>query len=119
MQGSPVVFLPMLHYALLLYSPQVATFIRDKGYELRETTGDKGLVSETYKFLLNTFSYRPKLTTVQFFQNGFAERKIILMTDIIQMVKQKNMMLNKGLSYPKPAKHQPDVKIVRHDPPAQ
>lgn len=39
------------------------------------------------------FSYKPPVTKEQFFNAGFAERKIIMCADVIQMIREKNKVL--------------------------
>ncbi|VDI08309.1 centrosomal protein CEP44 [Mytilus galloprovincialis] len=39
------------------------------------------------------FTYKPPVTKEQFFNAGFAERKIIMCADVIQMIRQKNKSL--------------------------
>ena len=39
------------------------------------------------------FSYKPLITKEQFFNAGFAERKIIMCAEVIQMIREKNRSL--------------------------
>jgi centrosomal protein CEP44 len=75
-----------MHHILLVYSPHVAYYITEKGYALK-AQNDFKFMESTYKLLLNVFGYKPQLTLQQFFQNGFAERKIIFSTDVIGLLK--------------------------------
>ena len=46
--------------------------------------------------LRDLFSYKPPITKDQFFSRGFAERKVIMCTEILQLVKDKAAELNPG-----------------------
>ena len=59
--GLPPVFLPILHFALLEYSPEVATFLSDAGFDLH-AKNDFRFMESAYKLLVNELSYRPSIT---------------------------------------------------------
>ena len=84
MDGVPLAFLPIIHHALLVYSPLVSKFIaEDCGFEL-QAKSDFRFIEQVYKMLLRHFdAYKPAITIQQFFTNGFGECKIILCVDII------------------------------------
>ena len=44
--------------------------------------------------LRDVFSYKPPISKEQFFNRGFAERKVIMCTEILQLVKNKATALN-------------------------
>ena len=48
-----------------------------------------------YKVLVQEFGYKPALTKEQFLALGFAERKIILVKDIVGLCRQKHLQLSK------------------------
>lgn len=50
---------------------------------------------EVYKILRNEFNYRPSLNLTQFFNPGFAERKLILVCDLIKLCKRKHNEISK------------------------
>ena len=57
--GIPLAFLPIVHHALLIYSPLVAKFISEKGFEL-QAKSDYRFIQNTYKMLLDHFNnYKP------------------------------------------------------------
>ena len=134
MQGIPLGFLPLVHHCLLVYSPQVADFIRDKGFDLYAKS-DYRFMESTYKLLVDSFRYKPAISIDQFFKDGFAEHKIILCKDIATLMRQKHGELSKtapskaslpgGSSYAppslselaelhqKPAQSQ-GIRVVRH-----
>lgn len=76
-----------------------------------------------YKLLRNEFSYKPPLTSSQFLTSGFAERKIMMLCDIIHLCKKKHEEIIKSMAAPKqvpPAKkptaivkQQADVEEVK------
>eukprot|EP00347_Sterkiella_histriomuscorum_P001318 403372494 len=92
--GLPTVYLPIMHYALLVYSPVVGQFITEKGFELF-AKNDFRFMESVYKLLLNQFNYKPSIQINQFFQNGFAERKIIFACEVIEIMKSKHQVLSK------------------------
>ena len=96
-EGYPFVFLPILHHVLLNYSEAFAAHIVEKGFELSGKS-DARFVESIYKLLVQMFNYKPQLTKEQFFMNGFAERKIILCTEIVGLVKSKCLKIDKGSS---------------------
>ena len=62
MDGIPLGFLPIVHHALLVYSPLVAKFISEKGFEL-QAKSDYRFIENTYKLLLDHFQgYKPQIT---------------------------------------------------------
>lgn len=89
--GVPLAFLPIIHHALLVYSPLVSRFIaEDCGFEL-QAKSDYRFIEQVYKLLLRYFDgYKPSITLQQFFTNGFGECKIILCVDIIQKMREKH-----------------------------
>ena len=44
--------------------------------------------------LINVLGYRPKISNKQFFSEGYAEQKMLLAYDVIQIVKMKHKWLN-------------------------
>lgn len=59
MDGIPLGYLPIIHHALLVYSPLVAKFIKEKGFELYAKS-DYRFIENTYKLLLTHFNgYKP------------------------------------------------------------
>ena len=91
-EGLPPAFLPIVHYCLLEYSSSVATFIADSGFDLY-AKNDFRFIESAYKLLVNQFSYKPSITVQQFFQNGFAERKVMMCYDMCVMLKNKHQKL--------------------------
>lgn len=65
-EGLPPAFLPIIHHCLLEYSPSVAQFITESGFDLL-AKNDYRFIESTYKLLLNQFTYKPAITIQQFF----------------------------------------------------
>ena len=51
-------------------------------------------------FLVDLFGYRVNIDSKQFFQEGFTERKLILILDIYDIIKnvRKNIRINNNIS---------------------
>ena len=90
--GNPGIYLPIIHYSLFNYSPIVAKFLSDKHYDMF-AKNDLDFINTAFHCLITLFNYKPELTTEQFFSNKFAEGKIILCKEIIDLVIQKNNQL--------------------------
>ena len=56
MAGNASVYLPVVHFALLIYSQPVADFIRDSGYDL-EAKNDYAFMKNVFTMLANLFDY--------------------------------------------------------------
>lgn len=54
---------------------------------------DMKFLTRVLFLLVNLFSYRPKITLDQFFKYGFAEQKMLLCVDAINLVKRKHKSL--------------------------
>ena len=97
--GKPEIYLPIIHYSLFNYSSLVAKFLSDNHYDMY-AKNDLDFIETAFKCLLNLFNYKPEINTNQFFSNGFAEGKIILCKEIIDLVLQKdNELSRKNKSY--------------------
>lgn len=91
-QGTPTAFLPIYHYVFTSYSHSVAEFISASDTELFGKT-DFRFIEAVYKIMRDLFSYKPPITKEQFFNAGYAERKIIMCSDVVQMIREKNKSL--------------------------
>lgn len=92
-EGQPTAYLPIYHYAFTNYSQPIAQLIFDKGIELFGKS-DARFMEAVYKILRDIFAYKPPITKEQFFAKGFAERKVIMCTEILQLIKKKQTELN-------------------------
>jgi hypothetical protein len=84
--------LPLLHHALIIYSPDVARLISSSGHDLLGKT-DARFVEAAWRALADVFGYRPALSAKQFLARGFAERKLATLSDIFQLVIDKKQRL--------------------------
>ena len=87
--GDPAFYLPVLHHVLLVFSRHVAGAILGAGYELHAKT-DMRFVEAVHKLLASEFGYRMALTPRQFFSPGFAERKMMLIDDVVQLCRRRH-----------------------------
>lgn len=100
-KGQPSALLPLYHYVFLDYSRQVAQVISDLNVELSGKT-DLRFVESMYKVLREVFAYKPPITKEQFFAAGFVERKVIMCTEILSLVKLKHRAFNPRSAKPNP-----------------
>jgi centrosomal protein CEP44 len=126
-------FLPIVHHILLGYSSQFSIFLSEKGFDLYAKS-DLRFIESVYKLMLNQFNYRPAITVHQFFQTGFAERKIHMCIDLAHIVKTKQAELSTSkrvkntkpktetlysppdlLAKPEESK-QGMIKVIKHEP---
>ncbi|KAK9810129.1 hypothetical protein WJX72_005236 [[Myrmecia] bisecta] len=87
--GDPVALLPLLNYVLVKFSRHVAQAIVSNGYELHGKT-DARFVECAFKVMRELFNLRPVLTPAQFLEQGFAERKVLLLSSLIQYCKTEH-----------------------------
>ena len=92
--GNPEIYLPIIHYSLFNYSSHVAKFLSDKNYDMY-AKNDLDFINTAFKCLMTLFNYKPEINTNQFFSNGYAEGKVILCKEIIDIVLQKDSELSK------------------------
>ncbi|KAG2501080.1 hypothetical protein HYH03_000898 [Edaphochlamys debaryana] len=85
--GDPVALLPLLSFALLKFSRHVARFIVRSGFELAGKT-DQRFVESSFRLFRDVLNVRTVVTPAQFFEQGFAERKVILLCDVIAVCKK-------------------------------
>lgn len=85
--GDPATLLPLLHHILLGYSPRLARHLAESPAYALATKTDRKFIDGALRFV-RELGYRPGLTTEQFLSPGFAERKLILVTDIARLCRQ-------------------------------
>lgn len=88
-QGIPKAFLPIVHHVFLDYSISLAQHFASKEYELYGKT-DLRFMEAVYKVLRDEFGYKPQLTREQFLTIGFAERKIIVLCEMVKLLREKH-----------------------------
>ncbi|OMJ82769.1 hypothetical protein SteCoe_16415 [Stentor coeruleus] len=87
-EGEASSMLPIIHYLLLSYSKVFAEYIIDQGFDLM-SKNDFGFMESVFKLMRHKFNYQPVLKIGQFLSSGFAERKLIMLIQIIEIVKKK------------------------------
>lgn len=93
-EGEASSTLPIIHFCLLSYSKVFAEYIIDQGFDLM-SSNDYNFLESVFRLLRQKFSYRPVLKIGQFLASGFAERKIMMLLDLINIVKTKTNELQR------------------------
>lgn len=93
-EGEASSTLPIIHFCLLSYSKVFAEYIVDQGFDLM-SSNDYNFLESVFKLLRQKFNYRPVLKIGQFLASGFAERKIMMLLDLINIVKTKTNELQR------------------------
>ena len=88
-QGIPKALLPIVHHVFLDYSISLAQYFASKEYELYGKT-DLRFMEAVYKVLRDEFGHKPQLTREQFLTIGFAERKIIVLCEMVKLLRGKH-----------------------------
>ncbi|XP_052411095.1 centrosomal protein of 44 kDa isoform X2 [Carassius gibelio] len=107
--GDPSACLPIVSFAFTSFSPSLTERLVDYGVELTGLN-DLRFIENVYKVLRDVFSYKPLLTKQQFLQFGFAERKVIILCDIIGLVLNKHKELTKESKHVSKPKRRPQFK---------
>jgi hypothetical protein len=75
-------------------SPKVRGFLFENGVsEDTQFLTDFKFLNKVMAVLINVLHYKPKLTIDQFFRYGFAEQKMLLCVDVIDLVRKKHKQL--------------------------
>jgi hypothetical protein len=84
-EGHSLQFLSILQYCLQSYSANVAAYLDDYNCEL---TGppDEAYLETVFRVLRELLDYRPVLSLSQFLRQGYAERKILMVLDVMGLV---------------------------------
>ena len=88
-EGNPMALLPALHYALLGFSRHVTSSLVDAGHDL-QAKSDARFVENAWRALREAFGYNPALSPSQFLSPGFAERKLMLLHDAVELCKRRH-----------------------------
>ena len=88
--GDPAGFLPLLHFALLGISSELAQWVRERcGCDL-SAKSDLRFVEIAWRLLRDHFGHRHKLTVQQLLSSsGFAELKVLLVLDVLRLCRAK------------------------------
>lgn len=93
-EGEASSTLPIIHFCLLSYSKVFVEYVIDQGFDMM-TKNDYNFLESVFKLLRQKFNYRPVLKIGQFLASGFAERKIMMLLDLINIVKTKTAELQR------------------------
>ncbi|XP_033111876.1 uncharacterized protein LOC117112810 [Anneissia japonica] len=93
-KGAPKIFIYILRFSLLEFSHPIAQLIASQQIQL-SVTNDVRFIDGVYKVLRDIFNYKPTISKDMFLSTGFAERKIIMMQDVIRMAQKKNQELTR------------------------
>ncbi|KAL9646167.1 hypothetical protein ABK040_008044 [Willaertia magna] len=97
-RGISSSIIAILNFIFMEYNEAIAKYLVHKGYDIYGKKEVK-FYQIIYSILINEFDYRPNIPIDNIVKDGYAERKILLLCDIIRLVKQKVDELN-----PKPKK---------------
>ena len=83
-----------LHFALFHASQCVCDHLFGNGVDPETLVlPDNKFMARLYYILPTFFNYKPKISIEQFFKYGFAESKLLLVTDVVNLVKRKHKLL--------------------------
>ncbi|CAI2370221.1 unnamed protein product [Moneuplotes crassus] len=99
-KGKPSVYLPIINYILLDFSPEMADMLLDKGYNIYGKA-DLKFMEDVEKICLNLFQFKPPVNIKQFFSEKFVDQKCHYVCEIIDHVKKS--LKAKVPQKPKPA----------------
>ncbi|ELU15102.1 hypothetical protein CAPTEDRAFT_223999 [Capitella teleta] len=91
-QGKPEAFLDLYRHAFLYYSRPLFQLITEKNIDIA-VKGDARFMEAVYKVLREVFALKPPLTQTQFFSRTYAEKKMIMCTEILLKVREKHKRL--------------------------
>eukprot|EP00761_Pharyngomonas_kirbyi_P000144 gb/GECH01000144.1/.p1 GENE.gb/GECH01000144.1/~~gb/GECH01000144.1/.p1 ORF type:complete len:452 (+),score=100.42 gb/GECH01000144.1/:1-1356(+) len=140
LSGNISAFLPFIHHTFLEFSRLVAKHLASQNIELYGKSEHRFL-ENIYKALRAVFNYTPLLSLTQLRSDGFAERKVMLVYDMIRLCKDKHNELYREkmkhkrtrstIGYSKNTEasrnrakavdsnaHRPNTSVVRHRDPA-
>jgi hypothetical protein len=88
--GHPTEFLKILHFALFHLSQHVYQHLMANGVDQDTLVlPDNQFMARVLFIMPQFFSYRPAISIEQFFKYGYAEQKMILCIDVINLVRRK------------------------------
>ncbi|XP_013092491.2 centrosomal protein of 44 kDa-like [Biomphalaria glabrata] len=88
LKGSPKTYLAIYHYLFTSYSTKLNKDIVNSNNELYGKS-DMRFMEAVYKILRDMFEYKPQIHREQFFTDGYAERKMIMATDVLRQVQSR------------------------------
>ena len=83
-------YLPAIHYIMLIYSPSVANFIKETEANNLVAQNDYAFMKNVFNVLSRLFDLNPSFKIEEFFApNTAVERKVSFMLMLIQTIKNK------------------------------
>eukprot|EP00775_Hariotina_reticulata_P002138 gene2138-2457_t len=114
MLGDPLAVLPILNFALLKYSRHVAAFIMEKGIQLQGKT-DERFVRGALQLFRDHLGIKVVLSPSQVLEQGYAERKVLLLMEAVKAVRQLHLAAAKLQRARAAATHRQTHSAGSHD----
>ena len=97
--GNASVYLPAIHFLLLIFSPAVANYITDSSANNLVAQNDYAFMKNVFAVLAKSFDLTPPFKIEEFFApNTAVDRKVSFMLHLIQTVRTKEAALTKRQS---------------------
>ena len=101
MSGNASVYLPAIHFLLLIYSVDVAEYIRESGHSNLVAQNDYAFMKNVISVLAKIFDLNPPFKIEEFFApNTAVDRKVTFMLQLVETIKAKDLQLSKRGSAP-------------------
>lgn len=95
--GCPATYGKILRYLAFESSSAFVSYLRANGVNLEiQFLIESKFIKELSKFLIDLFKYRVALSPEQFIQKGYTERKMVLVLDLYDLIKQVRNMSKVG-----------------------
>ena len=82
-EANPRTILPILHFSLLDLSPHVASFVREKGFNMF-ALNDAKFTEAVFRLASMHMGLKPHMTVTQFLSDGYTERRLIFAADLVK-----------------------------------
>ena len=88
--GNASAYLPAIHFVLLIYSAEVASFIQQSGFSNLVAQNDYAFMKNVFGMLHKLFDLTPVFKIEEFFApNTAIDRKVNFMLQLIATIKAK------------------------------
>lgn len=89
-------YLPAIHFILLIYSQNVAEYIQEKGKNNLVAQNDYAFMKNVFSVLSKVFDLQPPFKIEEFFApNTAVDRKVTFMLQLITTIKSRDQKLAK------------------------
>ena len=82
-EADPRTILPILHFSLLDLSPHVASFVRERGFQIF-ALNDAKFTEAAFRLATMHLGIKPHMTVTQFLSEGYTERRLIFAADLLK-----------------------------------